>query len=859
MADPAQQGSHNSHNGAASMDPNGAASNANYFENVNMGNMESLATAAQQQAPSPYSPHGAANNQGALVDPMFYMNEQQQPQQGYYQQQSYVQGIAGYPTPTPEQWQQALAQQLTSGMEIQQLFGHIQYQNQQQAQQQAQQQQAHLLALQQRGQQQVAVGALAQGNMVQGSGMVQQHVIHAQSPVMHTQQKVYPQQQVQHQQRQQQRVQQRPQINTGTLHSAPQVHGASESSNLSSPLSNIETTTPMDLDSAIARPISTPTVRTVPDRTLTKGRADFRPKTAIPQDLTAEEYARQCIQAAFASRLPPYALHPAEYLLLRDHINHIQVTTYIHIRNGILRLWQRNPLVSVTREEAAGCAKDYRFFDVAEVAYEWLVRNGYINFGCVEVPSTFPVSMTSAKQRRRNIVIIGAGMSGLGCARQLEGLFSQFGDRLPLGEAPPNIIVLEARGRLGGRIYSHPLKNQSGASLPEGKRATADLGAQVITGFDNGNPLGVLIRGQLALHHHSLQDNSSLYDSDGVPVNKERDIRVERLYNDILDRVSIFKHKLPSPKTIDGDKELIETGKDPTGDGGDMISKLEANEVAIPPVPELELALDDNFSANVDKLTGKPSTATGSSARIPAAEAARRLGWTLKPGTTGQETITLEPHGSDSRHPTLGKTMDSVLRQYQNIIDLTPQDLRLMNWHYANLEYANASNVDSLSLGHWDQDDGNDFSGAHAMLLGGYTQLPRGLWMSPRKLDIRTRHVVRKITYEEGGARIECENEQVFQADKVVVTLPLGVLKAEQVRFEPALPDWKLGAIERLGYGLLNKVILVYNVPFWDTENDMVGLLHEPMGHPMMQESYEANRGITSQLMDFLTHLLILC
>lgn len=833
MADPGQD-DHNSH-GAGSMDPNGAATNANYFESI--GNMNSLATAAHAQAQqqAPYSPHQAASQQAAaahsLVDPMFYMGDQQQQPQQYYQQQSYVQGTTGYPTPTPEQWQQALAQQLTGGnLEFQQLFGHLQYPNPHQAQQQAQQQ-AHLLALQQRGQQQVAAGALAQGNMVQNPGMVQQvqqqHAVHAQQPVMHTQQKTYAQQQqqqiqqiqqvqqVQQQQQhqhQQQQVQ-RPKIVTGVPRAAPTGHhGASaESSNLSSPLSNIETSTPMDLDSAISsKPVSTPTVRTVPDRTLTKGRADFRPKTAIPQDLTAEEYARQCIQAAIASRLPPYALHPAEYLMLRDHINHIQVTTYIHIRNGILRLWQRNPLVSVTREEAAGCAKDYRFFDVAEVAYEWLVRNGYINFGCVEVPNTIPLSLNSAKARRKTIVVIGAGMSGLGCARQLEGLFSQFGDRLPAGEAPPNIIVLEARRRLGGRIYSHPLKNQEGTNLPEGKRATADLGAQVITGFDNGNPLGVLIRGQLALHYHSLQDNSSLHDSDGVPVNKDRDNLVERLYNDILDRVSVFKHKLAAPRTVEGDKELIDTGKDPNGEGGEMISKIEENEVDVPSVPT-SAEIDENFSANVDKLTGKPSSATGSSARIPAAEQAQRLGWQLKQGATGQETIALEPHGTDSRHPTLGKTMDSVLQQYQNIIEITPQDLRLMNWHYANLEYANASNVDSLSLGHWDQDDGNDFSGAHAMLLGGYTQLPRGLWMSPRKLDIRTRHVVKKITYNpdkgfQGGARIECENDQVFHADKVVVTLPLGVLKAEQVKFEPPLPDWKTGAIERLGYGLLNKV-----------------------------------------------------
>jgi lysine-specific histone demethylase 1 len=35
----------------------------------------------------------------------------------------------------------------------------------------------------------------------------------------------------------------------------------------------------------------------------------------------------------------------------------------------------------------------------------------------------------------------------------------------------------------------------------------------------------------------------------------------------------------------------------------------------------------------------------------------------------------------------------------------------------------------------------------------------------------------------------------------------------------------------------------VYDIPFWDVENDMVGLLRDPLGDPLVQESYEANRG----------------
>ena len=77
----------------------------------------------------------------------------------------------------------------------------------------------------------------------------------------------------------------------------------------------------------------------------------FRPRSSIPARLPAPVYAQQCVAAAHASRLNPYALHKAEQAILQDHLCHLHVTTYLNIRNGILRLWTRNPMVSVTKEE----------------------------------------------------------------------------------------------------------------------------------------------------------------------------------------------------------------------------------------------------------------------------------------------------------------------------------------------------------------------------------------------------------------------------------------------------------------------------------------------------------------------------
>ena len=49
----------------------------------------------------------------------------------------------------------------------------------------------------------------------------------------------------------------------------------------------------------------------------------------------------------------------------------------------------------------------------------------------------------------------------------------------------------------------------------------------------------------------------------------------------------------------------------------------------------------------------------------------------------------------------------------------------------------------------------------------------------------------------------------IFRADAVVMSVPLGVLKASVISFHPPLPEWKTQAIHNLGFGLLNKVGVV--------------------------------------------------
>jgi [histone H3]-N6,N6-dimethyl-L-lysine4 FAD-dependent demethylase len=44
---------------------------------------------------------------------------------------------------------------------------------------------------------------------------------------------------------------------------------------------------------------------------------------------------------------------------------------------------------------------------------------------------------------------------------------------------------------------------------------------------------------------------------------------------------------------------------------------------------------------------------------------------------------------------------------------LSISDRQVLDWHFANLEFANATPLSELSLKHWDQDDEFEFIGSH--------------------------------------------------------------------------------------------------------------------------------------------------
>lgn len=130
-----------------------------------------------------------------------------------------------------------------------------------------------------------------------------------------------------------------------------------------------------------------------------------------------------------------------------------------------------------------------------------------------------------------------------------------------------------------------------------------------------------------------------------------------------------------------------------------------------------------------------------------------------------------------------------------------------------------AADPDELSLRWFGNEE--ELGGPDVLLPGGYTQLSQHL---ARGLDIKQDTEVTRISYDDTHVRIET-SQGTMTADRVIVTVPLGVLKAATIVFDPPLPQAKQDAIDRLGFGLLNKVVVAFDEPFWPESPPMIGLV----------------------------------
>jgi len=242
--------------------------------------------------------------------------------------------------------------------------------------------------------------------------------------------------------------------------------------------------------------------------------------------------------------------------------------TYFRLRNHILNVWSDDVAAPLSlRCAVQGLPNIHRSPSALRLCaqiFDFLDTQGFINAGVLygsgerESRNNSRSASNAEIAPMGHIVVIGAGVAGLAAARQLE----RFGY---------SVTVLEARGRIGGRVHTHHIvgdhqgggggkwgkwgieTNTNGGSSVEmeldGDAArrlsmdrSIDLGAMVTTGV-NGSACSVICR-QIGAVERTIRPRCDLYSSNGSLVWKMDDSRVEALYNTLLERTSAYRRYL---------------------------------------------------------------------------------------------------------------------------------------------------------------------------------------------------------------------------------------------------------------------------------------------------------------------------
>lgn len=157
---------------------------------------------------------------------------------------------------------------------------------------------------------------------------------------------------------------------------------------------------------------------------------------------------------------------------------------------------------------------------------------------------------------------------------------------------------------------------------------------------------------------------------------------------------------------------------------------------------------------------------------------------------------------------------DMSLAQFLELhqIEWSPEVRRLVD-HFLSGSYA--ANLDQLGVyGLMEATYAGD-GDRYFRLQQGYSHL---LEQFAAGLDIRYATPVTRISWSPSGVQVQTDTGQTYTAQQVVITLPLALLQANAVKFEPPLPAAKLEAIQGLGVGHITKLILKFDQPWWPPE-----------------------------------------
>ncbi|MFH4978015.1 hypothetical protein AB6A40_004724 [Gnathostoma spinigerum] len=514
--------------------------------------------------------------------------------------------------------------------------------------------------------------------------------------------------------------------------------------------------------------------------------------------------------AAAQSRLPYDKVTTQEFACFPElHDSEATINLFLYIRNKILQLWHLESHIELTVEDvyeqlAPPYNSDSQF---VRRIFAFLKRYGFINFG------RFTRVKAPTERVKKRVIVIGAGAAGLAAARQLQ----YFGIE---------VLVLEARQRLGGRIFTYR----------KPPNIIVDQGAMIVMG-SLGNPMITLAK-QITTSFSIVEGNDCpIYDPCGRMIERRKDRLIERAFHRIEETALYISHT-----------------KNITKVSGHNLSLAEAYDVILN-CRQLEHRQQKRREDFLEKFKGVlqdiknlqdsmvmiKKTLKALHAKLEELQAEDRKGKSNDEKEKALRTIKIRCIMKDIRDSV--KTYEEVDERRKEfeaaLLELRKNepsdvfmhdcDLHIMDFHFANLEYSMGTTLNNCSLKYYNQDDENELQGSHLSVKEGYGSLIEPL---AENLPVHLGCIVESIKSTENGVEVRYSMKGVTDtvfADVCLCTVPLGVLKrsvageSDAPQFDPPLPEEKQEAIKTLGFGNLNKVILVFDKVFWDSHHQLFG------------------------------------
>eukprot|EP01063_Lacrimia_lanifica_P037299 TRINITY_DN7617_c0_g1_i2.p1 TRINITY_DN7617_c0_g1~~TRINITY_DN7617_c0_g1_i2.p1 ORF type:complete len:1173 (+),score=499.76 TRINITY_DN7617_c0_g1_i2:474-3992(+) len=506
---------------------------------------------------------------------------------------------------------------------------------------------------------------------------------------------------------------------------------------------------------------------------------------------------KQLVVSALHAGLPGRFLTTDEATKFRPSargMTEAQIKKFLITRNRLLRAWQNDPRSKVTVAAIKEEVKATDLFQPSSV-YRYLERSGYLNYGnCKETHAQAPL--------KKSVCVVGAGLSGLMAAQQLR-------------RAGFDVTVLEGRDKVGGRCRTVALSNGKQVSLGPPNRH--DIPQLLEEDADDASQATEQTEKLIGVDA-DLDQLSQLGKDDAGPIHTGDGLTVSQISQNTAEQqgeVPDWMKRACSQEEAVVDYLLKQCG-------GKETLKLSAGLIAF------VSGTGEYFDLAEMKKEGEEDE-----------DHKRRLAELIQLDSQGDGDIY---QYSRIEGVPLADHLVPRLREFFEAAKGTVAEARTVDPMDAQAAYAATLNVNKAlnAYAAWSYVVARTEQGNHAAIDDLNPKMLRDVgeggramahpWMTvcqhlQEGLNIRFDTAVSKIKYDESGVivgstttglRTQVEEDAY---DYCVLTVPIGVLKRTHeeggIRFEPPLPMTKRKAIERIGMGLNNVLVLEFSLPFW--------------------------------------------